>query len=119
MHERRKKLKCNLNYTVRFYIIGQMQLTLFTEVEIRLSYEKRGSKMTNDVRDCKAKAKYCEGLIIIIKESESESLLTQYKFTKKFVLRRTVTNIINDRLIIKATKAKNTLNTHSVLLSQH
>ena len=58
LHDRRKKLKCNLNYTVGSYIFGQMQLTLFTETETRLSYEKRGSKMTNDVRDCKAKAKY-------------------------------------------------------------
>ena len=47
-------------------------------------------------------------------------LLSQYKFTMKFVLWCTVRNRINNRLIFNmATKAKSTPNTDSVLLSQH
>ena len=34
-----------------------------------------------------------------VSESESEYLLSQYKFTRKFVLRCTVSDIINNRLI--------------------
>jgi len=48
-------------------------------------------------------------------ESESEHLLSQYKFARKLVLRCTVTNRTNNRLINTATKAKNIPNTHSIL----
>ena len=49
-------------------------------------------------------------------KSESEYLLSQYKFKRKFVLRCAVTNRINSRLINTATKSKNTPNAHNVLL---
>ena len=49
-------------------------------------------------------------------ESESESLLSQYKFTRKFVLWCTVTNRINSRQIKTPTKAKKTLDTRHVII---
>ena len=52
-----------------------------------------------------------------VSESESEYLLSQYKFTGTFVLRCTVT--INNRLINTATKAKKTPNIHNILLLRH
>ena len=40
-------------------------------------------------------------------ESESEYLLSQYKFTRKLVFQRTATNRINNRLINTATNRIN------------
>ena len=40
--------------------------------------------------------------------------MSQYRFTKKFVLRYTVRNRINNRLINTIIKAKNRPNTHTM-----
>ena len=46
-------------------------------------------------------------------ESESDYLLSQYKFTRKFVLRCTVRNRINNRLINTAQQRLKTHQTHT------
>ena len=60
----------------------------------------------------------CLSVCLFLSLSESDYLLSQYRFTRKLVLRCTVTNTINNRLIKAATKVKNT-NTRNVLLSEH
>ena len=51
-------------------------------------------------------------------ESESEYLLSQYRFTRKFVLRCTVSDIINNNNLTRLQRLKIHA-THNRLFSQH
>ena len=51
-------------------------------------------------------------------ESESEYLLSQYRFTRKFVLRCTVSDIINNNNLTRLQRLK-IHETHNRLFSQH